>query len=57
MRLIRRWWFDRSGATAIEYCLIVLVLSLVIIGGIGQAFNAIQTLFEDSNHRLVTATQ
>lgn len=57
MRLIKRWWFNQSGATAVEYCIIAVVLSLLIVGGIGQTFDAIQTLFEDSNHRLVTATQ
>ena len=46
---------NESGATAIEYGLIVAVLSLAIVGGIGQAANAIQWLFSDNNSRLASA--
>ena len=33
--MIRRFLEDKSGATAIEYGLIVAVLSLAIVGGVG----------------------
>lgn len=46
---------DRGGATAIEYGLIIAVLSLMIIGGIGQAFDAIGYLWGDNNSQLQQA--
>lgn len=51
------WQFlnDENGATAIEYGLIVAVLSLVIVGGVGRVANAITFLFSDSESKLVDA--
>lgn len=42
-----------SGATAIEYGLIVAVLSLAIVAGVGNAGNALEYLWSDNNSRLV----
>ncbi|RUV66293.1 MAG: Flp family type IVb pilin [Mesorhizobium sp.] len=53
--LLQRFWEDKTGATAIEYGLIVTVLSLTIIGGIGQAADALSWLFSDNSSRLVNA--
>ncbi len=53
--LLRQFVQDETGATAIEYGLIVAVLSLAIVGGVGQAANAIQWLFSDNNSRLANA--
>ena len=53
--LLRQFVKDEAGATAIEYGLIVAVLSLVIVAGVGQAASAIQWLFSDNNSRLVQA--
>jgi pilus assembly protein Flp/PilA len=55
MQLIRRFLADTSGATAIEYGLIIAVLSLVIVGGIGQAADAIQSMFSDQDRALQEA--
>ena len=55
MQLIRRFLADRSGATAIEYGLIIAVLSLVIVGGIGQVGDAIQSMFSDQDRALQRA--
>ena len=55
MQLIRRFLADTSGATAIEYGLIIAVLSLVIVGGVGQAGNAIQAMFGDQDRALQEA--
>jgi pilus assembly protein Flp/PilA len=52
MRLIRRFLADTSGATAIEYGLIIAVLSLVVVAGIGQAANAISEMFSDQDRAL-----
>lgn len=53
--LLQQFLRDETGATAIEYGLIVTVLSLVIIGGVGRAMDALQWLFSDNNSRLVQA--
>ncbi|MBB6412972.1 Flp family type IVb pilin [Mesorhizobium sangaii] len=53
--VLLRFLKDETGATAIEYGLIIGVLSLTIIGGISQVFNAITWLFSDSSSRLVNA--
>lgn len=50
-----RFLEDRSGATAIEYCIIVAVLSLAIVGGIGKAFDAIGYMWGDSNGQIQNA--
>jgi pilus assembly protein Flp/PilA len=55
MQLIRRFFADRNAATAIEYGLIVAVLSLVIVAGIGQAGNAIQEMFSNQDRELQKA--
>ena len=53
--LLQQFLEDETGATAVEYGLIVVVLSLVIIGGVKQAADALQWLFSDNNSRLVNA--
>ncbi len=40
---------DTRGATAVEYGIIATMLSLVVVGGIGLAFDAIEFLFADNN--------
>lgn len=55
MQLIRRFFADRKGATAIEYGLIIAVLSLVIVGGIGQAGDAISEMFADQDRAVQNA--
>jgi pilus assembly protein Flp/PilA len=52
MELIRRFLADQSGATAIEYGLIVAVLSLAIVAGIGRAGNAISEMFANQDRAL-----
>ena len=55
MALIRRFLTDNGGATAIEYGLIIAVLSLVIVGGVGQAGKAISEMFADQDRALQQA--
>lgn len=50
--MFRRFWEDERGATAIEYGLIVAVLSLTIIAGIGKAADSLEFLWGDNNSRL-----
>lgn len=53
--VLQRFLKDENGATVVEYALIVAVLSLTIIGGIGQVFNSITWLFSDNTSRLSNA--
>ena len=50
--MLRRFMENESGATVVEYGLIIAVLSLVIIAGVGTAANALQDLFSGENSRL-----
>ena len=53
--LLQQFLEDETGATAVEYGLIIVMLSLVIIGGVKQAADALQWLFSDNSSRLVQA--
>jgi len=53
--VLQRFLADENGATVVEYGLIIAVLSLTIIGGISQAFNAVNWLFTDNNSKLANA--
>jgi pilus assembly protein Flp/PilA len=53
--MLRLFMEDESGATVVEYGLIIAVLSLVIIAGVGTAANALQNLLGDDNSRLANA--
>jgi|LNFM01.1.fsa_nt_gb pilus assembly protein Flp/PilA len=55
--LLRGFVRARSGATAIEYGLIVAVLSLGIVAGVGTAGNSLKFLWGDNNSRLVQGLQ
>lgn len=50
--MLRRFLDDESGATAVEYGLIVVVLSLTIIGGVGRFSNNFQEMFLSTSSRL-----
>lgn len=34
MRLLRNFLLDRSGATAVEYCLIAVMISVAVVSGL-----------------------
>ncbi|UVK41810.1 Flp family type IVb pilin [Mesorhizobium sp. AR07] len=53
--VLLRFLKDENGATAVEYGLILAVLSLAIVGGINQVFNSITWLFSDNGSRLANA--
>ena len=53
--MVRRFFEDESGATAIEYGLIAVVISLAAIVGITALSNGIQFLFSDNNSKMVEA--
>ena len=51
----RRFLNDESAATAVEYSLIVAVLSLAIVGGLSQVTNSLTYLFGNSASKLNSA--
>lgn len=53
--MIRRFLKDETGATVVEYALIVAVLSLAIVASISQVTDAIVFLFSDNTSRLLEA--
>ena len=56
-RMIKRFFHDRNGATAIEYGLIVTVLSLAIVAGVATATNSIEFLFANNTSKLQQSLQ
>jgi pilus assembly protein Flp/PilA len=50
--MIRRFLKNRRGATAIEYGLIVAVLSLAIVAGVGTAGTSLENLWGENNRKL-----
>ncbi|MEO3389337.1 Flp family type IVb pilin [Mesorhizobium sp. CAU 1741] len=55
--MLKKFHQDRRGATALEYGLIVAVLSLVIIGGFSQAVDIMQGNFETKAEIIKNAGQ
>ena len=50
--MLKLFLLDETGATSVEYGIIVTVLSIVIIGGIGVALDAVEWLFADNNSQI-----
>lgn len=50
--MFSRFWHDRSGATAVEYGVIVTILSMAVVGGIGFFYESLQQLFTDTDNQL-----
>ncbi len=44
-RLLKNFFQDQSGATAIEYCLIAMGISIVIVGAVNGVGAALSTKF------------
>jgi pilus assembly protein Flp/PilA len=55
MQLIKRFLRGRSGATAIEYGLIVALLSLVVVAGVGAVGNGVQDMFANQDREIQKA--
>ena len=52
MSAISRFLQCEKGATAVEYAILATVLSVIIVGGISLAFDAIENLFTDTNSKV-----
>ena len=55
MGTILRFLKDETGATAVEYALIVVVLSLAIVAGVGTAGDSLQYFLGNNASRLNSA--
>lgn len=55
MGTMRRFLKDETGATAIEYALIVVVLSLTIVAAVGTAGNSLAYFLGNNASRLNAA--
>ncbi|WP_018690273.1 Flp family type IVb pilin [Ahrensia kielensis] len=53
--MLKQFLSNECGATAIEYALIATMLSLAIIAGVSNAFDAIEYLFADNGSKINTA--
>lgn len=47
---------DESGATAIEYALILALLTLAIVGSINDLSNSLQNMYNAVSEKVVEAT-
>lgn len=54
--MLRKFLRNERGATAIEYGLIVGVLSLAIVGGISLMMNAIKNNFDSTKNIIQNST-
>ena len=54
--MLKRFRKDERGATAIEYGIIVAVLSLAITGALGLTLNAIENNFLYASGKMENAT-
>lgn len=50
--MFQQFLTDETGATAVEYGIIVTVLSIVIVGGIGSALDAVEWLWSNNNSEI-----
>ena len=50
-RLFKNFFSDQSGATAIEYCLIAMGISIVIVAAVNGVGTALSTNFGPSARR------
>ncbi len=56
IRILKRLWDDESGATAIEYGLIVGIMSALLVTALGVFGDNLQNLFEAIADTLGDAT-
>ena len=53
MELIRGFLASENGATAIEYGLIVALISLAIVGALGATGTSVGDIWNDNANRLI----
>ncbi len=53
--MLRKFWNDENGATAIEYALIASLISIAIVSGAGQLGSALAESFQSAGQELADA--
>ena len=53
--MFRKFLFDKSGATAIEYGLIAGLIAIAIIGGVGNLASSLESLWGNNNSAIGAA--
>ena len=51
--VLKKFWNDRSGATAIEYGLIGSLIAVAVIGGFSALASAVSNLWGDNNGAII----
>jgi len=54
--MLRKFFSDESGATAIEYSLIATLVSLAIMGGVGLIADNVAAMFQNTSEGYSNAT-
>ncbi|TWG55142.1 MULTISPECIES: Flp family type IVb pilin [unclassified Aminobacter] len=54
--MLRKFFSDESGATAIEYSLIATLVSLAIMGGVGLVADNVAAMFQKTSEGYSNAT-
>lgn len=54
--MLRKFFSDESGATAIEYSLIATLISLAIMGGMGLIADNVAAMFQKTSEGYDNAT-
>lgn len=55
--MLRRFWGNRLGATAIEYGLIATLISIAIVAGVGSTGDSLDDVWADNSRKLDQATK
>lgn len=55
-QMINKFLKNRSGATAVEYALIVALMAAVIVTAVGALRDPLQTAFSDIGAKLTSAS-
>ncbi len=56
LQLVKSFWQEEEGVTAIEYGLIAALIALVIVAGVSAAGGSLNTLFTDISTCVTTRT-
>jgi len=56
VQIVRQFLIDESGATAIEYAMLLGLITLAIVGGLGDLRDSIRNMYNFMSSEVTTAT-
>lgn len=56
MQIVRQFLIDESGATAIEYAMLLGLITLAIVGALGDLRDSIRNMYNFMSSEVTTAT-